>query len=307
MAAEEGVLGAMSIEEAEAATGISLEEYLELQDRFERVAANGPLVEDSEGTVEDWSTKYRFRDRTANPNPEKFDSIAAVWYSRGSSFLPVVNRGCTANYIGGKFWLTAAHCVDRAMPAFLEQSDGQKAGVENVYRTSDNVDLALIKVGTGISATPLKLADAYPKKDEVLDVVGYAWYNNFSSRSTVKVLDNEISTHLDNGKVYVDQFRAGHVAPLDYSTEPGDSGSAAFSKNGNTVYGVLTGGTPKEDGYAAVAPHISWINSTMKLKGGSSLEERLRAFKGGASANIYVRETTIFNDIRAAVTGFSSR
>lgn len=45
----------------------------------------------------------------------------------------------------------------------------------------------------------------------------------------------------------------------------------------------------------------------MKLKGGSALEERLRAFKGGASANIYVRETTIFNDIRVAVTGFSSR
>ena len=300
----------VTLQDAEQALGMTFEEYEELQDRYESVVADGPKVMTESGE-EDLSTRPQYSARTANPNPENFDSIAAVWYANGPGAVLGVSRGCTANYIGGKFWITAAHCVkdkDLTPIAFLEQSDGEFAGIERYYLHRDGkYDVALLKVGTGINATPFSLATKSPEVGQVLDVVGYAGKHNFASRSTVQVRQLNSNLHVDDGTIYETEFVAGAVQPLKYSTQRGDSGAAAFEKDGNVLHGVLSGGDDEEDGYADTAELVDWIHYVMKTQSSTSLQERLRAFTGGAQAKTALRVTTVVNDFnRLRGTFFSS-
>ena len=90
------------------------------------------------------------RMRTLNPTETQDNRIGAFYQKLGLS----ASIHCTANHIGGKWWITAQHCVedDLDMIGFIEQADGDFAGIEAIYQKSTDDDIALIKVGSGINS-----------------------------------------------------------------------------------------------------------------------------------------------------------
>ena len=233
---------------------------------------------------------------TTNPVETKSERIGALYFSN----LPgTVDLTCTANYLGGKFWLTAHHCVDGKIRTvgFIEQSDGQFAGIEAIYKLNNRTDIALIKVGSGIQAEQFTLPTRRVTVGSNLEVVGYAAVNPFSSRSTMKVTGVRTSVSynefvLSSGQFYDEVFTAVPSGELPYAISGGDSGAAVYS--GNTVFGVVSGGTKynslktQTQYHADVYPHVGWISNTMANSSHSNALEIYHSFRGGL-AQKYLR------------------
>lgn len=226
------------------------------------------------------------RMRTLNPTETQDNRIGAIYEKIGL----VAHAFCTANHIGGKWWMTAQHCVDDDldMIGFIEQADGDFAGIEAIYQKSTDYDIALIKVGSGINSGTFDLSDTKANIGQVLSVVGYAETNEYSSKSTFEVVDyaSDVTYWDDNGNLtnhYYDLLHTNPVLPDKYNATHGDSGAAAWM--GNTLYGIHSGGNGSRGGndayHANTASHISWIKDTMKRNNNSSVAEKYRAFRGG--------------------------
>lgn len=220
--------------------------------------------------------------------------IGALYFS---DYAGTASVHCTANYIGGKFWSTAHHCVDGRTRnvGFIEQADGEYAGIENIYTKSSDSDIALIKVGSGISAGQFSLSNTRPTVGKNLEVVGYAGVNRFSSKSTLEVLNPNIKVnYIKSNRTYYDLFQSKPVAPLNYITSGGDSGASVWS--GDVMFGIHSGSNGLNRTYAAnVSTHVPWIQQTMSANSNSSAYEILQAFRGGLATS-YIRATD-FEDL----------
>lgn len=221
------------------------------------------------------------RMQTLNPT-ETQDNRVGAFYQK---FGPSASIHCTANHIGGKWWITAQHCVedDLNMIGFIEQADGDFAGIEAIYQKSVD-DIALIKVGSGINSGTFDLSDTKANIGQTLSVVGYGAVQPYSSKSTFEVVEYtpDIVYWDKYGKItnhYYDLLRTVPVLPDNYLATEGDSGAAAWV--GNTLYGVLSGGNSTYIYHANAISHLSWIKDTMKRNNSSSIAEKYRAFRGG--------------------------
>jgi len=226
------------------------------------------------------------RMRTLNPTETQDNRIGALYVKKGLE----ARVSCTANHIGGKWWITAQHCVDGEldMIGFIEQADGDFAGIEAIYQKSTDYDIALIKVGSGINSGTFDLSDTKANIGQVLSLVGYGAVQPYSSKSTLKVVGSysDVTYYDKDGDVtnhYYDLLHTTPVLPDEYMTTGGDSGAAAWT--GNTLYGIHSGGNAGSGGtdacHANTAPHVSWIKDTMKRNNSSSITEKYRAFRGG--------------------------
>ena len=226
------------------------------------------------------------RMQTLNPTETQDNRIGALYVKIG----PAASVNCTANHIGGKWWITAQHCVDDDldMIGFIEQADGDFAGIEAIYQKSTDYDIALIKVGSGINSGTFDLSDTKASVGQVLSLVGYGTVNDYSSKSTLEVIGDypDVTYWNGNGTVkhhYYDLLHTTPVLPDKYMTAKGDSGSAVWT--GNTLYGIHSGDNSSHGGtdacHANTAPHVSWIKDTMKRNNSSSIIEKYRAFRGG--------------------------
>lgn len=283
--------------------GISPEEveraqhYLSVDEEFQSTAGTDTEINDGAPTD-------RYSVRTTNPEPSVDDRIGAIYFQEApfASVFP----GCTASHIGGKWWLTAKHCVDGNMRdnGFVLQEDGQYAGIENIYVKEETADIALLKVGTGIK-TPgaFALSSSRPTLGKKYTIQGFSGHgdtkHDFSSRSIAQALKFVDSVKTTRGDTYRDVTQ---MRTLDFPSCRGDSGGPAFT--GNTIVGVnstvrIVNAESRYDECteiahpANVAPHISWITSTKTAKNSSSLGERLRAFKGGSIARFAGRVVDI--------------
>ncbi|AGN19086.1 hypothetical protein J433_12402 [Corynebacterium glutamicum MT] len=221
-------------------------------------------------------------------HPVVDNRIAALWqFDPEAEDTKKVVRSCTANHIEGKFWITVRHCVtsEKDFLGYLEQSDGEVAGVENTYTISEHHDLALIKVGRGISAQTFDLPEEKIAIGKVLTLIGYGGSNDFSSIARV-----ESVAHLDKFNVgfstyYLDVLET--VSLTDSRSCNGDSGGAVFA--GNTIHAVHTAGAinfdcspgeGKKMWHSAISPHTAWIHQIMSSENSTSVEEEQRAFEG---------------------------
>ena len=256
-------------------------QYLIDESLFQETVETSPIVvSDNEDAAQDPG----FGLFTTNPVKHTDERIGALYFSD----LPgISNLTCTANYIGGKFWTTAHHCVEgrSRFVGFIEQSDGQYAGIEHVYTKSSDYDIALIKVGSGIDAEQFSLTRSRPAVGKMLEVVGFAVVNPFSSRATMEVTNsNTVANYPMSNLYYKDVFSAKPAGSFPYVISGGDSGAAVWS--GETMYGIASGSNGSTKNLAAnVGPHVSWIEQTMQNNSNSSPYEILQAFRGGLATS----------------------
>ncbi|MDO4761863.1 MAG: trypsin-like serine protease [Corynebacterium sp.] len=250
--------------------------------------------------------------RTTNPNPTSDDSIGAIYLYYNNTKL--YEAQCTASHLGGKWW----HCIrgkENEKGAIL-QSDGEFAGIENIYFKGRDYDIALIKVGTGIS-TPqaFSLAPTKPEIGSKMEVIGFSGrgdrQHEFSSKSQVEILGRQ-GFWQDRDRIY-QYYDLTNGLTLDYASCSGDSGGPLYA--GRTIYGVVTGGPETGENvfyncgditrFTNVDSHIPWIQETMRAHNSTSFGERVRAFQGGFSVRHY-RGCDVAKPLRNPAFGSSS-
>ena len=278
--------------------------YEQAQKVYDQQVVTSPQV--ANGDVDSVDPASSLGTFSTNPNPTYDDRIGALYFLTkfGSTYA---TRSCTAEYLGGKFWLTARHCIVKPLGrdaydhsnllGFILQSDHQYAGIQNIYMHPDEgVDLALVKVGTGISAQPFTLSSSLPAEQSVLTAIGYSGHgtttHNFSSLTRMRVIDNDATVPVDGYRV--DWRNVSEMEQVDsYRTCKGDSGGPAYRHN--TLYSVISATDTKANtnGYdkcfdlayfTNVSPFIDWITNTMNNNSGSTYIERFNSFMGGVAA-----------------------
>lgn len=232
--------------------------------------------------------------------PVNDNRIAALW-----SVIPSlddtddkrIRRDCTASYVGENFWLTAHHCVSNTpfMDGFLQQSDGDTAGIAAIYTKSSTDDVALIKTGAGINADPFVLANRPLKIGDQALLTGYGQPHDYAS-SALTVISEEVES-LDFGNVtYTDLFK-GKSSTASRSCG-GDSGAPIYKEN--ILYAVHTAGgfNPTcSDGqnrpmwHTNIVPRLPWIEDTLHNNTGLTDQEKSKADTGLKYALTHIPST----------------
>ncbi|WP_052160413.1 S1 family peptidase [Corynebacterium callunae] len=231
--------------------------------------------------------------QATSTTPVEDNRIAALWISNSLSAStdeklepPPARRTCTASYLGDSFWLTAHHCVAGHPQAlgYLEQFDGEIAGIANVYTMSDTDDVALIKTEEGIDADKFEISTKPLSVGETATLIGYGATNSFASEATT-----QISKHLnslDFGQaIYTDLFEGTSTSASRSCS--GDSGGPIFK--GNVIYAVHTGGGYNPNcaqgqdrlmWHTNISSRVSWIRETVFANLAFTDSERDRAHRG---------------------------
>ncbi|MDO4686270.1 MAG: trypsin-like serine protease [Corynebacterium sp.] len=203
--------------------------------------------------------------------------VAAMWNIGPDGAKPV--RDCTASHLQGPFWITAEHCVPDGGTTMrvLKNHKNEVAGVQTVYTKSYDFDIALIKVGSGITADSFSLPGAAPQVGDYLNLLGYGASNEFSSLAEVNITQFHDSIDINGRNTHgVMETRAAGAS----RSCGGDSGAAIFKEN--TLFAVHTAGHynpachDKEDSpmiHSNSHPHIDWINNTIQEYGRSTPQE----------------------------------
>lgn len=227
--------------------------------------------------------------RASDTAPVNDERIAALWSAPpvlGDGQESRVRRDCTASYLGHNFWLTAHHCVSDSpyMDGFLRQSDGEVAGIAAIYTKSSTDDVALVKVGAGISANSFVLAESPLDIGDRAVLTGYGQSHDYAS-SAVTVITEKVSTLSFGNVTYTDLFK-GTSSTASRSCS-GDSGAPIYK--GDSVYAVHTAGgfNPTcSDGqnrpmwHTDIVPRISWIKETIQSNTGFTDQEEAKANTG---------------------------
>lgn len=224
--------------------------------------------------------------------PVPDDRVARVWEdipADDGTDSSSLEAQCTANYLGGKFWVTARHCLrdDQNVVGYLEQADGEYAGIENVYIQNSNADIALIKVAPGISATPFELPETPLGQGEKATLVGYAHVHDFPSEAELQI--KEVEQTVDFGSYVFDGLYLSRTTTESWSCN-GDSGGAIYV--GSTIYAVHTAGSynpyclhgeGKEMWHTDLFRHKNWIEGVVTSQSSTTLSERQRAERGAGA------------------------
>lgn len=231
--------------------------------------------------------------QATSTTPVKDNRIAALWQvitpaSREGASR--VRRECTASYVGDGFWLTAHHCVSQNpwMDGYLEQFDGQRAGIAGIYTLSDTDDVALIEVGPGIDADTFEVAQDPLDIGQQATLTGYGETHDYASSATTTIVAHR--DEIDFGSaVYTDLFEA--LSATASRSCSGDSGALVYI--GSTIYAIHTGGGYNPscvDGkdmlmwHTNIAPRATWIKSTIRMNAGLTESEESKAAAGLGAA-----------------------
>lgn len=231
--------------------------------------------------------------QATSTTPVVDNRIAALWQviPSPSGDAPLqVRRECTASYVGDGFWLTAHHCVSQnpSMDGYLEQFDGQRAGIAGIYTLSDTDDVALIEVGPGIDADTFDVARDPLDIGQQATLTGYGETHDYASSATTTIVAHR--DEIDFGSaVYTDLFEA--LSATASRSCSGDSGAPVYI--GSTIHAIHTGGgyNPScEDGkdmlmwHTNVASRATWIKSTTRMNAGLTESEESKAAAGLGAA-----------------------
>lgn len=227
--------------------------------------------------------------------PVNDNRIAALW-----SVIPSlddtngkrIRLDCTASYVGENFWLTAHHCVSSTpfMDGFLQQSDGEIAGIAAIYTKSSTDDIALIKVGDGISADAFQPADQPLEIGDQALLTGYGQPHDYAS-TAITVISEKVESLNFGNVTYTDLFK-GKSSTASRSCG-GDSGAPVYK--GNILYAVHTAGGFNPDcsdgqdrpmWHTNIVPRVLWIRETTLNNSGLTDQEKSKAATGVKNSSI---------------------
>lgn len=227
--------------------------------------------------------------QATSTTPVEDNRIAALWHvitPASADASPQVRRECTVSYVGDGFWLTAHHCVSQnpSMDGYLEQFDGQRAGIAGIYTLSDTDDVALIEVGPGIDADTFDVARDPLDIGQQATLTGYGETHEYASSATTTITGHR--DRIDFGAaIYTDLLEA-RSATTSRSCS-GDSGGPVYI--GSTIYAIHTGGGYNPscmDGkdmlmwHTNIASRAEWIGSTIRINAGLTESEERKAAAG---------------------------
>lgn len=217
------------------------------------------------------------------------ERIAALWIGHrppGDQQEMTVHRQCTASRISEKLWISSLHCVSHnlSLVGYLERSDGEYTGIENIYTLTDRDDIALIKAGDGIDGASFSLPEQPLRVGDLATLIGYAMKNPFSSAAQTRITGRIDEKHFGTAS-YKDIYEARSVTPS--WTCQGDSGGAIYVND--TIYAVHSGGSGNphcQDGVGKLMWHTDifsrtdWIQGVINNDTDSSEEEKQRGING---------------------------
>lgn len=225
---------------------------------------------------------------TSSPIQIRDDRVAMLWLSP-SPATQAASQICTAAHIEDNLWITALHCIpdvpnNHETIGFIEQADGEFAGIQDVIKLSADADIAILKVGAGITAEKFNLPTGKLRKGDTAKITGFSLKYKFSSQSEVIVKQ----------LIEVKYFPTSRATDL-YETEPasktstcaGDSGGPIFV--GDTIYAVHLGsdGNPDCDSNSAqtmwhsdIYSRADWIRRVIRNNNQPSAEELEREAQG---------------------------
>lgn len=227
--------------------------------------------------------------QATSATPVKDNRIAALWQvipPDSTEGTPQARRQCTTSYLGDGFWLTAHHCVSHnpSMDGYLEQFDGQRAGIAGIHTLSEIDDLALIETGPGIAADAFDIAQTPLEVGQQATLTGYGETHDYASSATTTITGHR--DRIDFGAaIYTDLLEA-RSATTSRSCS-GDSGAPVYI--GSTIYAIHTGGGYNPscvDGknmlmwHTNIASRADWINITIRMNAGLTAAEKRKAAAG---------------------------
>ncbi|MEX3504312.1 trypsin-like serine protease [Corynebacterium sp. LK2510] len=231
--------------------------------------------------------------QATSTTPVEDNRIAALWHvvtPASADAAPQVRRECTVSYVGDGFWLTAHHCVSQSpsMDGYLEQFDGQRAGIAGIYTLSDTDDVALIEAGSGIDADTFDVAQDPLEIGQQATMTGYGETHEYASSATTTIINHR--NKIDFGSaVYTDLFEAQSVTAS--RSCGGDSGAPVYI--GSTIYAIHTGGGYNPsclDGkgmlmwHTNIASRAEWISNSIRMNAGLTKSQRQKAAAGLSAA-----------------------
>ncbi|WP_169332013.1 trypsin-like serine protease [Corynebacterium caspium] len=198
--------------------------------------------------TEDFTQAFELLSETelqaSSTTPVSDNRIAAFWEKDIPRYVgenTYATRACTTSYLGNNYWITARHCVahNPELAGYLEQSDGEFAGIANIYLLSEHDDIAILKTGPGIQAEAFKLPTRDLKKGEVATLLGYSTGHDYASAAYPAIVQavrvKRIGT---DGPVYKKLLES--TSNTGSRTCRGDSGAGIFIDD--TIYAVHTAG-----------------------------------------------------------------
>lgn len=227
--------------------------------------------------------------QTSDPNPVDTNKVAQLWLAeapRTTTENQDLENKCTANFLQGKFWITARHCfsgITDVRGAVYHPSFGY-LGVEEAYFQSNYDDVALLKVSEELHYSGFKLPETELESADEAQLIGYGAGKSYPTIAKVRIKQFHAVYSLLNYEFH-DIFESESVAEARGCG--GDSGGGIIKQD--VIYAVHTGGTLNNDCTGAKSSRMwhtdlftrrEWIVETMRLNLTSNVNDRRRAFEG---------------------------
>lgn len=230
----------------------------------------------------------QFEMQTSDPNPVDTNKVAQLWLAeapKSANENQSLENKCTANFLQGKFWITAKHCfsgITNVRGAIYHPSFGY-LGVEEAYFQSLYDDVALLKVSEELHYSGFKLPEAELESADEAQLIGYGTGKTYPTIAKVRIAQfHDVYSLLDYE--FHDIFETESVAA---ARGCGDSGGGIIKQG--VIYAVHTGGTLNDDctgtksstmWHTDLFTRREWIEETMRLNFTSNADDHKRALEG---------------------------
>lgn len=213
--------------------------------------------------------------RASDTTPVQDDRVGQLIYTNSADLPDGVTFPeiplCSASHIGNNYWITAAHCVTAMSPfsGFIQQDDGDKADVTEIWIAPGGEDIALLQVDSKIADESFSIAPSPAADGSKLMLLGYGGEHSYMSAAEVEI-EKFLNQKIIGEKSYPNVYQTTSLE--DSRSCSGDSGGPIFS--GTEIYAVHSAGekNPHCEGKTSSA---MWHSDITLLK--TTIEQKVDA------------------------------